>query len=134
MHLDAPQVVVAMASYPHAMIFWRQPFVWSLRCTGYKGDIVLLVTPELHNSPPPELAAFFKEMGVTTQPVGANMEGVVCPPQEKLEEQLYLDPRCMNPEFSRYYEYQMALSKYEDPNTRVLLVDYRDTIFQVGRS
>jgi hypothetical protein len=130
-NLHAPQVVVAMAAYSHPGIFYHQPFIWSLRCAGYKGDIVLVVVPELHYSPPAELATFFQDMGVTTQ-AGAGMEGVVCPTEDKLNQTSYLDPRCMKPEFSRYYEYQRALTNYKDPHTRVLLIDFRDTVFQVS--
>lgn len=119
-----PQVVIAMASYPQPHMYWDSAFVWSLRCAGYKDDLVLVVPPEMHTAPPHKLADFFRDMAVTTQ---AMAKGSACD-----DEAGSVDPRCLGPEFGRYVEYEKALEAYTNEDTRVLLIDFRDTMFQVS--
>jgi hypothetical protein len=63
-----PQVVIAMATYGQIWLI-HSPFVWTLRCSGYTGDIVLLVHPEIVEEPTEWLTNWLREFNVTTVPV-----------------------------------------------------------------
>jgi hypothetical protein len=65
---EAPQVVIAMATYKQSWMI-LSPFVWTLRCSGYTGDIVLLVRPEAVDEPTEWLANWLRDFKVTTVPV-----------------------------------------------------------------
>ena len=54
------RVVVAMAAYGGSWEYIDSAFVWSLRCTGYDGDLVLITSPEAHAQPSPRLKAYFQ--------------------------------------------------------------------------
>jgi hypothetical protein len=133
--LDAPQVVIAMAAYDAEAAFWDNAFIWSLRCTGYKGDIVLMVTPKIHQRECSEkLKQWFIDMKVVTVPYELMSPG--CPTKDDLDKVDFVEPRCFGifePEVTRYlYNGKILDEMYPDPETRVFLPDYRDVIYQVG--
>jgi hypothetical protein len=133
--LDAPQAVIAMAAYDAEAEFWDNAFIWSLRCTGYKGDIVLMVTPKIHQRKCSErLKQWFIDMEVVTVPYELVPPG--CPTKKDLDKVEFVEPRCFGifePEVTRYlYNGQILEEMYPDPETRVFLPDYRDVIYQVG--
>lgn len=130
---ESQTVVLAMAAYPNANDYVSSPFIWSLRCTGYDGLLVLLVPPSLHNSPPPKLQAFFRDMNVTTIPIHEPPYDCQLPSGDE-GEGVSVDVRCLGPEMSRYVAYRDALQDPRldlGPRTRLLLQDFRDTVFQV---
>jgi len=141
-----PTVVISYAKYdnPHDYIS-GSPFLWSLRCSGFQGRVVLVVDDKTHTTPTPHHRAIFSSLNITTHPSSPPpLSPVACQmnggggggDHHDSDEEVVLDPRCLEAAFSRYYYYKEVLL---DPrysfhnNTRVLLADFRDTIFQVSK-
>lgn len=121
-----------MAAYENQSRYFDIPFVWSLRCTGYDGDIVLLVPEKAAENPTPEVSAFLKDFRVKLHPIRDSIN--VCPPIDAWDALETIDPRCLRPDHSRYFYYDEVISAYPDNRTMILLSDFRDVIFQVCRA
>lgn len=106
----------------------------------------MIVSRSLYKSIPSKLLHFFKDFHVKIVPIespkgldclkdnlayeGGEEEGDI--EEEQLpEKKTWIDIRCLEPEMTRFYYYQQVLNQfYKDPLTRVLIADFRDTVFQ----
>lgn len=123
-HQGGDAVFALACNYPK---LFYQRFVGSLRKSGYKGDIVLAVSPVAKMKPGVE--AYLKKMKVISYAFDVDCSGI---DNCRLKNDFlgYPDPRPYRTFANiRYALYEYWL-QYYNPKSYILILDFRDTFFQ----